>query len=100
MMKSFSGKPLIFFEVEHGEDRSTILHRLFAGGRLKVVASKSPRNLRRHTARVLFVDEADAMEVTAALSFPDRKIVVGSTSLAEETSAVLRSYAASDQRLF
>ena len=98
-------------EVDHGEDRSTILHRLFAGGSLKVVASKSPRNLRRHTARVLFVDEADAMEVTAegapillaekrTLSFPDRKIVVGSTPLAEETSAVLRSYAASDMRVF
>lgn len=90
-------------EVDHGEDRSTILHRLFPGGSLKVVASRSPRNLRRHTARVLFVDEADAMEVTAegapillaekrTLSFPDRKIVVGSTPLAEETSAVLRSW--------
>ena len=52
-------------EVDHGDDRSTILHRLFAGGSLKIVASKAPRNLRRHTARVLFVDEADAMEPSA-----------------------------------
>src|SRR5215204_3336460 len=52
-------------EVDHGEDRSTILHRLFAGGSLKVVASKAPRNLRRHTAKVLFIDEADGMEVKA-----------------------------------
>jgi phage terminase large subunit GpA-like protein len=98
-------------EVGGGEDRSTILHRLFAGGSLKIVASKSPRNLRRHTARVLFVDEADAMEVTAegspillaekrTLSFPDRKIVVGSTPLHEETSHVLRSYGESDRRVF
>ena len=42
-------------EVEHGEDRSTILHRLFSGGSLKVVAAKAPRNLRRHTARVLLI---------------------------------------------
>ena len=98
-------------EVDHGDDRSTILHRLFAGGSLKIVASKAPRNLRRHTARVLFVDEADAMEPSAegapillaekrTLSFADRKIVVGSTPLIEETSAVLRSYGASDQRVF
>ena len=34
------------------------------------------------------------------LSFPDRKIVLGSTPLHEETSNVLRSYAASEQRVF
>ena len=34
------------------------------------------------------------------LSFADRKIVVGSTPLIEETSTVLRSYGASDQRVF
>jgi phage terminase large subunit GpA-like protein len=102
---------LLSREVEHGEDRSTILHRLFAGGSLKIVASKSPRNLRRHTAKVLFIDEADAMEVTTegspimlgekrTLSFADRKIVVGSTPLHEETSAVLRSYGESDARIY
>src|SRR5829696_1751402 len=98
-------------EVDHGEDRSTILHRLFAGGSLKIVAAKSPRNLRRHGCRVLLIDEADAMEPSSeggpillaekrTLSFSDRKIVVGSTPLHEETSAVLRSYGASDQRVF
>src|SRR4029079_4725352 len=40
--------------------RNTILHRLYPGGSLKVVAAKAPRNLRRHSARVLLVDEADA----------------------------------------
>jgi len=34
------------------------------------------------------------------LSFPDRKIVIGSTPLREETSNVLRSYASSDQRVY
>lgn len=94
---------------EHG--RSTLLHRLFAGGSLKVVAAKSPRNLRRHSARILFIDEADACETSAegspillaekrTLSFPDRKIVIGSTPLNFETSNVLRAYEASDMRLF
>lgn len=92
-------------------ERNTLLSRRFAGGSLKVVAAKAPRNLRRHTARVLLIDEADAMQpgpegsplVLAerrTLSFADRKIVVGSTPLDAETSNVLRAYAASDQRVF
>jgi phage terminase large subunit GpA-like protein len=42
-------------------NRNTLTHRLFKGGDLKVVAGKAPRNLRRHTARILMVDEADAI---------------------------------------
>lgn len=91
--------------------RNTILSRRFSGGSLKVVAAKAPRNLRRHNVRVLFIDEADGMEMTAegspimlaekrTLSFPDRKIVMGSTPVFEETSHVLRSYAQSDARVF
>lgn len=92
-------------------ERNTLLSRRFAGGSLKVVAAKAPRNLRRHTARVLLIDEVDAMApgpegsplVLAerrTLSFADRKIVVGSTPLDAETSNVLRAYAASDQRVY
>src|SRR5262245_45022403 len=93
-------------DTEDGE-RNTLLHRRFPGGSLKVVAAKAPRNLRRHTARVLLVDEADACEVGAegnpirlaerrTLSFANRKIIIGSTPLYEDTSHVLRSYAVSD----
>ncbi|QDY70014.1 phage terminase large subunit family protein [Qingshengfaniella alkalisoli] len=91
--------------------RNTLLSRRFPGGSLKVVAAKAPRNLRRHNVRVLFIDEADGMEATAegspiilaerrTLSFPDRKIVMGSTPVFEETSHVLRAYARSDGRVF
>jgi phage terminase large subunit GpA-like protein len=97
-------------DIEEGE-RNTLLHRRFPGGSLKVVAARAPRNLRRHTARVLFIDEADAMEIGAegnpimlaerrTLSFADRKIVLGSTPLHNDTSHALRAYAASDQRIF
>jgi phage terminase large subunit GpA-like protein len=97
-------------DVEEGE-RNTLLHRRFPGGSLKIVAARAPRNLRRHTARVLFIDEADAMEIGAegnpimlaerrTLSFADRKIVLGSTPLHDDTSHALRAYAASDQRVF
>lgn len=91
--------------------RNTLLSRRFPGGSLKVVAAKAPRNLRRHNVRVLFIDEADGMEATAegspillaerrTLSFPDRKIVMGSTPVHDETSHVLRAYAQSDARVF
>lgn len=72
---------------------------------------EGPRNLRRHNVRLLFIDEADGMEATAegspivlaerrTLSFPDRKIVFGSTPVHEDASHVLRAYAQSDQRIF
>jgi len=99
-------------DVRHrGLDRNTLLSRRFPGGSLKIVAAKAPRNLRRHTARVLIVDEADAMEAGVegnpirlgerrTLSFPNRKIIVGSTPIFEDVSPVIRAYAASDARVF
>jgi len=94
-----------------GEDRNTLLSKRFPGGSLKIVAARAPRNLRRHTARILIVDEADACETGAegnpirlgerrTMSFPNRKIIIGSTPVFEDTSHVLRSYAESDQRIF
>jgi len=67
--------------------------------------------LRRHTARILIVDEADACEIGAegdpirlaerrTLTFANRKIVIGSTPIFEEVSPVLKSYKASDGRVF
>jgi phage terminase large subunit GpA-like protein len=92
-------------------EHNTLLSKRFPGGSLKVVAARAPRNLRRHTARILLCDEVDAMEGSSegaplrlaerrTLSYPDRKIVVGSTPLFLEGSPVLRAYAASDQRVF
>jgi len=91
--------------------RNTLLSRRFPGGSLKIVAAKSPRNLRRHNVRILLIDEADAMEAGAegspvtlaekrTLSFANRKIILGSTPTFEATSNVLRAYAQSDQRVF
>lgn len=91
--------------------RNTLNHRRFPGGSLKVVAAKAPRNLRRHNVRILLIDEADAMEpgaegssiglaIKRTLGFADRKIVLGSTPLEEETSNVLRAYATSNQSTF
>lgn len=94
-----------------GADRETLLSKRFPGGFLKIVAAKSPRNLRRHNVRVLLIDEADAMEPgregsaillaeKRTLSFGNRKIILGSTPVFADTSNVLRSYAQSDQRIY
>ncbi len=91
--------------------RNTLLSRRFPGGSLKIVAARAPRNLRRHNARVLGIDEADGMEIGAegdpialaekrTLSFANRKILMGSTPTFEETSRVVRSYGESDKRVF
>ena len=110
----FSASPVLEGVIGDAKDesgRNTILSRRFPGGSLKIVAAKAPRNLRRHTARVLLVDEADGMEVTAegppialaekrTLSFADRKIVIGSTPTFDGSSYILRSYALSDRRIF
>lgn len=90
--------------------RNTLLSRRFPGGSLKIVASRSPRNLRRHNVRVLLIDEASAMENTAegspillaerrTLSFGNRKIVVGSTPIHDD-DYVLHSYRQSDMRVY
>lgn len=111
---TFAASPAVAGALEDDSkvgERNTLLHRRFPGGSLKAVAAKAPRNLRRHTVRVLLIDEADAMEVgpegspitlaeRRTLSFPDRKIVLGSTPLEEETSHVLRAYGRSDQRVY
>lgn len=91
--------------------RNTIRHRIFPGGSLKIVAAKSPRNLRRHTARILLIDEEDGMEVTPegdpvdlaikrTLTFANRKIVRGSTPVDLETSTICREYEESDKRVY
>ena len=94
------------------DGRNTMTMKTFlGGGSLKILAARSPRNLRAHDAKVLVVDEADGMEVTSegdpialaekrTLAHADRKIVVGSTPTTEGVSVVDKLYKESDQRIF
>jgi len=97
-------------DVADESGRSTLLSRKFPAGSLKLVAAKSPRNLRRHTAKILMMDEIDAMEPglegdplilaeRRTLTFADRKIIAGSTPVFDH-GPVSRLYARSDQRVF
>ncbi|MDO5633087.1 MAG: phage terminase large subunit family protein [Paracoccus sp. (in: a-proteobacteria)] len=90
--------------------RSTMLNRRFAGGSLKFLAAKSPRNLRRHTAKILIMDEIDGFEVSQegdpielavmrTLTFRDRKIIAGSTPVFDYGPAT-RLYDKSDKRIY
>lgn len=90
--------------------RSTLLNRRFPGGSLKFVAAKSPRNLRRHTAKLLILDEIDGYESNAegnpidlavmrTLTFRDRKILAGSTPVFDYGPSTAL-YGQSDQRIF
>ena len=91
--------------------RDTMMHRHFAGGSLSVIAARAPRALRARTARILFADELDAWKATAegdplelaimrTHTFGNRKIVLASTPIDEDTSRIVRSYEQSDQRVF
>ncbi len=94
----------------HGEDRSTLAHRIFPGGSLKVLPAKAPRNLRRHTARVVMADEIDAYKSVEGdvirlaerrtMTFSNRKLVAGSSPKVEDTSLICKRYEQSDQRVF
>lgn len=94
------------------DGRNTLTQRkMNGGGSLKVISARAPRNLRRHTVRVLIGDEVDGMEITKegdpiklaekrTLSKSDRKIIFGSTPTDEDTSIIAKRYAESDQRVF
>jgi phage terminase large subunit GpA-like protein len=96
---AFDQSPALRGLIRNGrlDGRNTLTMKSIAGGgSLKILSARSPRNLRRHDAKKLFVDEEDGMEVTAegdpvmlaekrTLAHPDRKIVRGSTPTDELT---------------
>jgi phage terminase large subunit GpA-like protein len=100
------------FSKENDEaGRATLLHKRFPGGSLRVIPARSPRNLRAHTAKILLCDEIDGyapteegdpvrLAIQRTLSFNRRKIILGSTPVHAETSAILAAYEQSDRRIY
>lgn len=94
------------------DSKNTLTRRtMLGGGSLKILSARSPRNLRSHRGRKIYVDEVDAMEITAegnpielaenrSMSFADRKIVVGSTPTDAENGLIWKRYLEGDQRIF
>ena len=90
------------------DSRNTLLYRRGTNGAsLRLVGANAPRNLRAIVARIILIDEADALQDTEgdvvmlaesrSLSFPDKRTVIGGTPLVAETSRIAKSYAESDQ---
>lgn len=99
---------------ENVSGRDTMLSRHYPGGSLALVSGASPKNLRARTARVLWLDEVDGLELSAGaegdpvalairrtMSYGTRrKVVMMSTPVDEATSRILRAYEEGDQRVW
>jgi phage terminase large subunit GpA-like protein len=99
---------------ENVSGRDTMLSRHYPGGSLALVSGASPKNLRARTARVLWLDEVDGLDVSAgdegdpvALAIrrtmtygTRRKIVMASTPVDEATSRIARAYDEGDCRVW
>jgi phage terminase large subunit GpA-like protein len=111
----FSASPALQDLLE-GDDsdskRNTLLQRGFKGGHfLKILPAMAPHNLRSHNVRILFCDEVDGYEVTSegsavklaigrTMSYPNRKVILGSTPKDKDTSEIIAAYNESDRRIF
>lgn len=99
---------------ENVSGRDTMLSRHYPGGSLALVSGASPKNLRARTAKVVWLDEVDGLELSAGaegdpvalairrtMSYgARRKIVMMSTPVDEATSRILRAYEEGDQRVW
>lgn len=109
----FAESPALRAALAQDKSRDTLLHRRYPGGSLMVLSARAPRNLRARTARVIFADEIDGYEINVAgegdpielaikrtLTFTNRKIVLASTPLHEDSSRIVRAYEQSDMRVY
>lgn len=93
--------------------RDTILHKSFPGGSVSMVGANSGEGFRMVSRRVLELDEVDgyplsagddgdqiALTIRRSEHFWNRKILMGSTPLVEQTSRITKAYLAGDQRRF
>lgn len=109
----FQDTPVLAGLIQTGrlDGRNTLTMRSYPGGSIKILAAKAPRNLRRHDAKVLFVDEVDGMVTTSegdpvrlavrrTMAHADRKIIIGSTPTTKGASRIEKFYSQSDMRIF
>lgn len=105
--------PELSAEKGRNRTKNTILNKYFPGGSLTIRGGHSPRGLRRITSRVVFFDEVSALVASAGQSgdpvklgearadtFPNRKIIKGSTPLVKGLCRITKDFERSDQRYY
>lgn len=92
--------------------KNTLTRRHFmGGGSLFALGAATPKNFRRYTGRIIFIDEIDGFTISAegdpikiiekrAMSYADSKFIYGSTPTLEDTSLIQKLYLRGDQRVF
>lgn len=115
-----TGTPVVAERIQAGRDdsrdRNTVLTKRFRGGQLKVVGGTSPKGLRRTSAPIILIDEADGIPRTVGQrttqregdpinivlkrmsAFWDATAVIGSTPTNKGFSRVEEWLARSDRR--
>ena len=92
---------------------NTILHKEYPGGSIQLVGTNSPRMLRMRDARVVGMDEVDAMPRASgdegdtikllekrADNWPNRKLIAGSSPKLKGSSRIEEMYLDSDRRRY
>jgi phage terminase large subunit GpA-like protein len=94
------------------QSNSTILHKIFDGGRITLCGSNSPASLSSRPCRIILCDEVDRFTNTVtegdvvnlakkrASTFFNRKFILTSTPTLTDTSRIWWAYQASDQQRF
>ena len=93
------------------DSSNTMTVKSFPGGFLALTGATSPKGLRRDSVRVLLMDEVDGYPASAGpegdpvelakartKTFPNRKIILGSTPTVKDRSRIEAAYLESDQR--
>lgn len=100
-------------EAKGRDANNTILSKTFVNGFLGITGATSPKGLRSRSSRYVLFDEVDAYPASAgaegdpitlakkrALSFFNRKYVLGSTPTVKGASRIEAAWLASDQRRY
>lgn len=102
----------LFADSKYRDGTDSLLEKRVNGGSLSFLGANSPNGFRGWTYRVARADEVDAYPLKGAgeegdqielllnrtIDYPDRVFIEGSTPLKEETSRILQSFLAGDQR--
>jgi phage terminase large subunit GpA-like protein len=104
-------------EAKSRDSNNTLRQKVFPGGRLTLIGANAPSGLSARPIRIVIGDEIDRWPINSGgerkgegdplslsakrqITYWNRKTLIGSTPLHQETSVIWREYLASDQRRY